>query len=387
MLSRDKVITALKEKRTQFEQYRSEQRSQSDLRQQLIARFLQLSADEVAARVAQSGQEWPGALPTLELDRAVDLCIPFTEHWTDHQAARVWARLILEGHPVAAVDGSQIPPSKEVSVPVGAVQIGWYINYHTTGGRYEKDVRFSVLAPDELGEEEGGDFPDWRVNQQRFIGECEQLMAIMERFATAEVGQAPLCLFDGSFVISFAGQMRPGRADAYVSAVRTLLEQSKRLAMPLAGFVDSSGSRDVVMLVNTVAGPPYMNLTDGALFAPLLPNWGDRTPFFLCARNDPLSQQGNADFYRDVAFCYIRLAAGQPPARIELPRWLVESGNAAAIVDRALSALSAPVAIPTPLRPPMLSPCSSRLTVSISTHSFSNSPNSKGCPSASAANS
>jgi hypothetical protein len=334
MLSRDKVIAALAEKRTQFEQYRSEQRNQFDLRDQLVARFSQLSVDEVTARILQSGQEWPGALPTPELDRSVDLCIPFGERWEEHQSARVWARSILEGHPVAAVDGSQIPPSKEISAPVGAVQIGWYINYHAAGGRYEKDVRFEVLAPDELGEDEGGDFPDWRVNQQRFVGECEQLMTIMERHATGGASEAPLCLFDGSFVISFAGQMRPGRAQVYVRAVRALLEQSRQLATPLAGFVDSSGSRDVVMLINTVAGPPYMNLTDGALFAPLLPNWGDRTPFFICARNDPLSQQGNADFYRDVAFCYIRLAAGQPPARIELPRWLVESADAPAIVDR-----------------------------------------------------
>ena len=65
-----------------------------------------------------------------------------------------------------------------------------------------------------------------------------------------------------------------------------------------------------------------------------LPQWGDRTPFFICARNDPLSQQNKAAFYQDVAFCYIRLAAERPPARIELPRWLVESGEAAAIVDR-----------------------------------------------------
>jgi hypothetical protein len=48
---------------------------------------------------------------------------------------------------VAAVDGSQIPPSKELSVPVGAIQIGWFLNYHLPGGRYEKDVLFMVLAP------------------------------------------------------------------------------------------------------------------------------------------------------------------------------------------------------------------------------------------------
>lgn len=340
MLSRTKVMAALTEKRPQFEQYQSEQRSQSDLRRQLIDRFLTMSAADVLRRVEQSGQEWPGALPTTELDQAMELCIPCAGRWGSHQEARQWALSVLEGRPTAAVDGSQIPPSKELSVPVGAVQVGWYVNYHVAGGRYEKDVRFEVLAPDDLGGEEEGDFPDWQVNQRRFVLECEQIVALMEQFAADGLGVAPLCLFDGSFIISFAGQMRPGRAGKYVQAVRTLLAASKRLAIPLVGFVDSSGSRDVVMLVNTVAGPPYMSsMTDGGLFASLLPRWGDRTPFFICARNDPLSQseRSDASFYRDVAFCYVRLAAERPPARIELPLWLVESGQAPAIVERVLA--------------------------------------------------
>lgn len=336
MLSRYKVIEALEHKRTKFEAYQAAQRSESDLRRRLLDRFLQMTAAQVAARVDERGQEWPGALPTPELDQAVALCVPFGMQWQHHQDARAWALTVLQGRPVAAVDGSQLPPSKELSVPVGAVQIGWYINYHAAGGRYEKDILFTVMAPDELGEEEGGEFPDWRVNQQRFVGECAQLMAIMDRFAgaQAEIQDRPLCFFDGSFIISFAGQIRPNRAGPYLDAVQALLGRSQALAVPLAGFVDSSGSRDVVMLVNTVAGPPYMSLTDGALFAPLLPNWGDRTPFFYCARNDPLSQQGAAPFYRDVAFCYIRLAGERLPARIEVPRWLVEQGAAGAIVDR-----------------------------------------------------
>ena len=147
--------------------------------------------------------------PTPELDEATALCVSCTERWQHHQEARAWALTVLQGRPVAAVDGSQIPPSKELSTPLGAVQIGWYINYHVPGGRYEKDVRFEVLAPQELGEEEGGEFPDWRVNQQRFVGECKQLMALMERFAAPDAGEAPLCFFDGSFIISFAGQIRP----------------------------------------------------------------------------------------------------------------------------------------------------------------------------------
>ncbi|GIV75507.1 MULTISPECIES: DNA double-strand break repair nuclease NurA [Caldilinea] len=336
MLSRTKVMGALETKREQFAQYQQALRLQSDLRNQLLARFMAMHSGVIAAQVKTSGQEWPGALPTPEFDRAEALCIPFEARWESHQEARRWALAVLEGHPVAAVDGSQIPPSKELSIPVAAVQIGWYLNYHVAGGRYEKDVRFEVLTPNELGDEESGDFPDWRVNQRRFMLECEQLVALMERFASEGIARETLCFFDGSFIISFAGQMRPGRAEGYLDAVRSLLGASKRLAVPLVGFVDSSASRDVVMLVNTVAGPPYMSLTDGVLFDPLLPAWGDRTPFFLCARNDPLSQSGAADFYKDVAFCYIRLAMDRPPARLEVPRWVVEDGCGDEIVARVL---------------------------------------------------
>jgi hypothetical protein len=133
---------------------------------------------------------------------------------------------------VAAVDGSQIPPSKEISTPVGAVQIGWYINYHVAGGRYEKDVAFTVLAPDELGEEEGGEFPDWRVNQQRFRGRMRAVVGVDGAFRRR--GERPLCFFDGSFIISFVGQIRPGRAEAYLKAVQ-------RAAGSRGGVGDAAG--------------------------------------------------------------------------------------------------------------------------------------------------
>ena len=46
-----------------------------------------------------------------------------------------------------------------------------------------------------------------------------------------------------------------------------------------------------------------------------------------------MSSTGRADFYRDVCFCYMRLNSERPPARIELPRWLLESGRTEDILD------------------------------------------------------
>lgn len=334
MLDRRKVIDALQIKREQFTTFESERRRQSSEASEKLARFSRLTAEEVLQLLVERQVEWPGAEPTAELDQAQALCLPFAQRWQTHESARAWALDVLRNVPVAAVDGSQIMPSKELSLPVAAIQVGWFINYHAAGGRYEKDVRFEVMAPDELASDDSSaEFADWRVNQRRFVLECEQLCTLMARFAGEPEDRRPLCLFDGSFIISFAGQLRPDRAAPYVRAVEQLLATSHALRVPLAGFVDSSSSKDVLTLVNTVTGAPYLSMTDGALLSTLLPTWGDRSPLFVCARGDQLSTQDHAAFYRDVVFSYVHLAQGRAPARIEMPAWLWEEGRSQQVLD------------------------------------------------------
>jgi hypothetical protein len=334
MLDRRKVVSALQSKREQFTTFQSEQRRQSSQASDKLAEFGLLTAAAVMETLAGHAVEWPGAEPTPELDQAQQLRLPFAQRWRSHEDARAWAREVLADRPVAAVDGSQIMPSKEMSPPVAAVQVGWYINYHAAGGRYEKDVRFEVLSPDELApDESGAEFADWRVNQRRFELECAQLVELMERFGREPEAHRPLCLFDGSFIVSFAGQLRPDRGMPYVRAVQAVLNASREYRVPLAGFVDSSASRDFLTLLNIVTGQPYLSLTDGALLQNSLPQWGDRSPLFVCARQDQLSTQGRADFYRDVVFSYVRLAGDRPPARIEMPIWLWEEGRAQEVLD------------------------------------------------------
>ena len=337
MLIREKVIAALEEKRDHFAHYQSARRRQLAQVEDRLDLFLAHSSTEILARVDEQQVAWPGALPTAEFDQAERLRLPFPETWESQTAARAWALAVLRNRPVAAVDGSQITPNKDLSLPVGAIQVGWYVNYHEAGGRYEKDLAFTVLAPDELvdsADAGDGDYPDWKVNQLRFVAECARLCGLMEEFAGRPFDQRPLCFFDGSLIISFAGQLRPERAAPYLKAVRDLLATSERCQVPLVGYVDSSQSRDVTTLFNVVVGPPYLaDLTDGALLRELLPNWGDRSPLFVCARQDILSTSDRADFYRQVAFTYLHLAADRPPARIEMPLWLVEAGRAPEVID------------------------------------------------------
>ncbi|MEZ4834442.1 MAG: DNA double-strand break repair nuclease NurA [Caldilineaceae bacterium] len=197
----------------------------------VFERFRQMTAQEIDDKLADIADLWPGKHPTTEIDTAEEMRIPFTERWQNHRTAREWALSILYKRPSLAVDGSQITPSKDYSVPVGAVQVGWFVNEHLTAqengtATYVKDVDFEVLAPSELGEDEdhseGGDFPNWRVNQLRFVRECEKLCQLMAAYADRPYESRPLCFFDGSFAISFAGQLRPERAQPYLRAVRDL---------------------------------------------------------------------------------------------------------------------------------------------------------------------
>jgi hypothetical protein len=342
MFDHNKVMAALEEKRAKFTTYSADLREEQQRTEDVFASFQAMTSETIWARLNAADHPWPGALPTAEWDKAVALRLLFEENWRNHRDARSWALAVLYERPSLAVDGSQITPTKDFSVPVGAVQIGWFINEHRSAlengtSTYVKDVQFEVLPPDELGDEEDedGDFPNWRVNQLRFVRECEKLCELMAEYAHRPFEQRPLCFFDGSFVISFAGQLRPERANPYLRAVEDLLACSERYEVPLVGFVDSTYSQDLITLINTVIPDAGLRRTSDARFLQrALPTWGDRSPLFICARADQLSAQGRADFYKQVCFTYVHLVQDRPPARLELPRWLVEVGEAEAIIDR-----------------------------------------------------
>ena len=95
----------------------------------------------------------------------------------------------------------------------------------------------------------------------------------------------PSAFFDGSFIISFAGKMAD--ASPYTRAVQEVLDCSQRYEVPLVGFVDRSFSHDIITLIETVQDSPNaIAMSDANLLADCLPKWGDRSPFFVCARAD-----------------------------------------------------------------------------------------------------
>jgi hypothetical protein len=325
MLVRSKVIAALESKKSSFAGYQVELTDILKHYRDALDRLPSLSRAEIETKFDEAEIAWPGALPGAEQDRLGDVVISAGENWSSHEEARAWAKGKLLNTPTFAVDGSQIPPSRDFSVPVGAVQVGWFENPHAPDSRYVKDLTFEVLAPDELADEadEGGagDFPDWRVNLRRFELECQVILQYIE--AQEGTQPAPLCFFDGSLIVSFAQHMRPHLRRAYVKAVTDVLRASKTKRVPVVGYVDTSYARDLVTMLYYLYRPPLApRLSDGALLRPRM-DWGGRSQVYVCARDDKVLPEYGPQA-REVCFAYLKTTSGGAPSRLEFPRWLAE---------------------------------------------------------------
>jgi len=331
MLVRSRVIRALEAKRDRFAGFQLELGERTNCYQQALQQLAALSQAEIEARLAEAGAEWPGARPGAEHDSLRQAVVRFGQHWATHETARAWARRILEGQTTFAVDGSQIPPSHDFSVPVAAIQVGWFENPHAPGGQYIKDLTFEVLAPDELagqsdeaGTEQRAEvspFPDTQVNLRRFEMECRMLVDYMR--ARAGVRPAPVCFLDGSLVVSFARHMGAELRAAYVAAITDVIRTSQECQVPLIGYVDTSYARDLVTMLAYVFGlPAPTQLNDGGLLRVHM-RWGDRSQVFVCARDDhvlPLYEPSA----RQICFSYLKTTRDGNPARLEFPAWLAE---------------------------------------------------------------
>jgi hypothetical protein len=323
MFHRERVIGALEAKAGRFAGYEAALGDALAAYEEALAELESLSRAEVEARLA--GIPWPGARPTVEQDQYAGIVVPFAQSWTNHEQARAWAREMLAGVPTCAVDGSQITPSSDISVPLGAVQIGWFVNPHDGDQPYLKDIHFEVLPPDELAgdDEELSGFPDWRVNVRRFVLECAKLVEVMRAACDAVV--KPVCFFDGSLIASFAQHLLPERQRLYLDAVIGLLGASEECRVPLVGFIDASRANDLAAMLDALTGrPTRQRVSDGALLRHRL-EWGDRSVAYICARDDKVLPVAGAKYYDQVCFVYLQTTADRPPARLDLPRWLLES--------------------------------------------------------------
>lgn len=277
-----------------------------------------------------------GGLPSEELETSKNFAFPFTETWRNHEDARGWAYEILNKRTTFAADGSQLFVEREVSLPVAAVQIGWFENPHDDAQGYEKNARFFVLSPEELlKDQEEPVIPETRVGQKRFEAEVEKAKEFLRKKQgwQARGERMPLAFFDGTLLISFA-LPRTDLQEGFIKTMVALAELSRETKVPLVGYVDRSYARDLLGLLDKLNNLKTANkrtLDDASILhasssenAPVLKNWGDRTCFCYSKRRGLSAFIDSKTGKSIVGFCYLQTTSDNPPARLDIPAWIYE---------------------------------------------------------------
>ncbi|MCL5960668.1 MAG: DNA double-strand break repair nuclease NurA, partial [Chloroflexi bacterium] len=294
-----------------------------------------LSGAEIEERLA--GVPSPGALPTGEFGRFPGLVIPFAQRWRNHQEARAWALQTLGGVTTFAVDGSQIQPSKDFSIPVAAIQVAWFENHHSPERAHVKDATVEVIPPEDLYVDSGDGyaFSESTVGQRRFCLEVDRLVEYV--CEDRGEGPKPLVFLDGSLIVSFAGKLPPESRGAYVRGVVRLLRASEECGVPLVGYVDTTYAKDLTRMLQRVDGLMASQRVHDAQLLSSRMQWGDRSVAWICAREGILDEYLDAEtgrpFGRGICFAYLKTTSGNPTARIEFPRWLLDKGNLDQVMD------------------------------------------------------
>lgn len=296
-----------------------------------------LDAAALTARIGPVRR--PGALPSDEWAEPGPFVVRFGRSFSHHRAAREWAGTRLEGITTVAVDGSEIKPTKDYSLPIAAVQVAWFENPHQAGARYVKDVAFRLIHPDDLigAHADGFGIADQLLALRRFELEVDRLVERMERLASrVNPASPPVAFFDGSLVVSFAAQMLETIGQEYILAIRHLLEASEQTRVPVVGYIDTSLAKDLSTLLAVLADLPSSERIADSRVADHFLEWGDRTRLLVCARDSVLARyrfDDGADYSREICFTYLKTNRLAPPARLDLPRWIVRAGLLEHVLD------------------------------------------------------
>lgn len=343
MLFRELLQEELKTQSAGFKRFADSQAE--DLRDYLekLARFSAKSYEDISAKLETL--ENVGALPSEELNQAQNFAFSFDEIWMNHEEARVWAHSVLQKRTTFAADGSQLFVEREISLPVAAVQIGWFENPHDDRLGYEKNAKFFVLSPEDLlKDQEEPVIPETRVGQKRFEAEVEKVMEFLhKKKGWQERGEKmPLAFFDGTLLISFA-LPRTVLQESFINTMVALARVSRETKVPLVGYIDRSYAHDLLGLLDKIDGAKNddkRTLDDASILhasvsgdSKILKSWGDRTCFCYSKRRG-LSKFIDDETQRSiVGFCYLQTTSDNPPARLDIPAWIYEDGLLDEVLD------------------------------------------------------
>lgn len=343
MLYRELLTGELHKQREDFQRYVEDQATDLTFYRGILQSLGKTGYAELQELLAR--RENVAAFPADELDRQKSFTFAFAEKWKNHEEARAWAAQILENRTTFAADGSQIYAEKDISLPVGAIQVGWFENPHDASQRYEKNAYFEILSPKVLLENQDEPMnPETRVGERRFHAEVEKVREfLLRKKGWQERGERmPLAFFDGTLLVSFS-LPQTALQMSFVQAMVGLARLSSETQVPLVGYVDRSFARDLLHLLDAFAGESNVDqqtLYDATVlraeienFPPILANWGDRTCFCFSKRKG-LSAFLDAETGKSlVGFVYLQTTAEALPARLDIPAWVYEEGLLEELLD------------------------------------------------------
>lgn len=326
-LKPSQILDRLNAKRKDFEQF-----DQNAL--QLLARYqasLNLffdSRERDRADLLAQHQGNLGARPLESLKGAVRGVLPSQLEWQNKEESLKWVRDRLTGVTTFAVDGSQIYPGKDLSIPIALVQIGWFENRHLPTGGYEKDVAVDIMTPHDLKAGNSGEPVDRRVNMRRFQMETQRLVDYMKAHPHPE---QCLVFLDGSLVATFARPFDDDTRRFYIHCLLELLRTSEQLRVPLVAYIDTTYAQDLTQMLQTLYELPKSDIIHDAQLLNRHMKWGDRTPLFQCQRSDILAEY--EEQHSQIGFTYLKTTRDTYPARLEMPLWMYEAGLLDTVLD------------------------------------------------------
>ncbi len=325
MLYRERLNKQLADKKSDFQDFERQQRNELAIYHEKLQRLEKISVAEIVLKIG--GNIESGSAPTFELDEHETLGIRFGKTWNNHEESRTWAFEILKNRTTFAVDGSQIPPTRDISLTVAAVQIGWFENPHSENERYEKDVDFTILSPQDLMPNPA----ESRVSERRIQEEIRKTKEFLAKKKGWQnrLERMPLAFYDNTLLVPFP-LSKEGKSK-YIEEILSLVEFSRECEVPLVGYVARSFSRDLLTFLDVFDGEEIENgsiFDADILFPSVLKFWGDRTAFLISKR------KGLHEFFGEsVGFVYLQTTTNASPARIEIPTWIYKNGLLNEVLD------------------------------------------------------
>ena len=336
MLYKELLTEELNQKSEGFRKFALDQTQDLSAYLDKLTRFCQKSYTEIVL-VLQRTENY-GAMPADEFESSEDFTFLFDQNWQNHEEARQWAFEILQKRTTFAADGSQLFFEREVSLPVGAIQIGWFENPHDETKGYKKNAEFRVLAPEDLMLPDEPYIQETIVGLRRFEAEIAKVSEFLESKKDWQKRgeRMPVAFYDNTLLLSISVSTKDFEED-FIGKLVDLVKLSRDCRVPLVGYVDRSYARDLMTMLDISMEEKRSSLRtlDDAsiLHAFSLKNWGDRTPFCY-------SRRRGLDAFIDwesgksiVGFVYLQTTADNVPARLDIPSWVYEKGFLREVLD------------------------------------------------------